>query len=316
MRHSQTSHKLFEHVKAFAIFLLAFATCTLTLVAMRETSVLYLGVGSLVGGALLGLMSKPRTTARFRALDWRPMASSVGVPDLTSAVASFRRKERFRAGMTGRPNCAKIVAGAYSFTAELLEEAALDTRSDQTLVANWLGGDLGAIDVLVGRYLIPIQSFQYSRVGDWSRSWDLTQETFLRLIRSKENCDPSKPFAVYLFTIARNIRTDWFRSNARFRKLFVSLSDEDGPAGFHGVENTIAVEHEVAKLPKKLREVHELQMQGFSIAEVAGILDLSPRTIVSISGEIRERLRAMLTQPPVVRESGAPHASPESEESH
>ena len=89
------------------------------------------------------------------------------------------------------------------------------------------------------------------------------------------------------------------------------LRDQESEIRPNTVENTLAVEHAVARLPERLRLVHELRMQDFSHAEIARILGLSARTVVSLNGEIREYLRAQLTRPLAEPKSAAPDTPPE-----
>jgi RNA polymerase sigma factor (sigma-70 family) len=141
----------------------------------------------------------------------------------------------------------------------------------------------------------------------------LTQETFLRVLRNKHRLDPTKRFAGYLFTVATNTGNSWFRSKARSVRLSVSLLDSHDRPGENRVENTLAVEEAVARLDVRLREVHELNMQGFTNDEIAEILKTSVRTVVTRKADILRHLRGSLTRPAVKSLSKPPHTSPSSE---
>ena len=159
MQRKQTSIKMREHPKFFVTILLVLAVSIVMLLAVRETTVLFLGIGSFAAGIILGFWLMARTAARLHALAWRPIASSVGASDLIHPISFGHTGELCPTIMPGGPVCAISHAGAYSLTAALLKEAALDNRSDQTLVESWLAGDLRAIDVLAGRYITQVQSF-------------------------------------------------------------------------------------------------------------------------------------------------------------
>ena len=184
----------------------------------------------------------------------------------------------------------------------------MEPKSDEKLMQEWLEGDLRASDELAGRYLTRIQNYQYALVGDRSLAWDLTQETFLKLIRSKNSVDTSRPFSAYLFRIAQTTGISWFRIKAR--RLFVPLADHDCQVGANDVDNMLAVEQAVSRLSLRLRRVHELRMEGFTNSEIAYILRTSLRTVVSQNAKIERSLYKTLTQPAVEPSLQAPASPP------
>ena len=71
-------------------------------------------------------------------------------------------------------------------------------------------GNEAALGKLLGRYQRPLSSFIHRHTGGRDVE-DLTQETWLRVVRAAERFDPNKRFSTWLFQIAVNLCRDWHR---------------------------------------------------------------------------------------------------------
>jgi RNA polymerase sigma-70 factor, ECF subfamily len=303
-----TSSRMLDYLAALGMLSPVFLTCVGMLVLVGEHVVLRLGLLSLALGVAIGIASAAASEARLRGLGWKFLARSVGLDDLNSSVSNSPGRTPYPCDESGLV-CAGKASRSYTFQ----QEISVEQCSDEELVKAWLGGDVRASDELTERYLRRVQNFHYARERDWPRAWDLTQETFLKIIRNKHRLDPTKCFAAYLFTVATNTGNSWFKSKARSVRLLVSLLDDHDRPGENSVENTLVVEEAVAKLDVRLREVHELRMQGFTNSQIAEILQTSLRRVVGLNAEILDRLRDSLTRPSVKAPSKPPHTSPSSE---
>lgn len=79
-----------------------------------------------------------------------------------------------------------------------------DTPSDTDLVARTLAGNRDAFSEIVRRYEGAIFARCLRLCGNREDAEDLTQEAFLRAFRALASYNPSRPFAPWLATIARN----------------------------------------------------------------------------------------------------------------
>lgn len=84
-------------------------------------------------------------------------------------------------------------------------------RDDQVLVAAIQRGDHDALDALVLRYHGPLCLFLERMLGDPETAADVTQETFLRMIRALPRYQPRAKFSTWLYTIATNLARDRLR---------------------------------------------------------------------------------------------------------
>lgn len=85
--------------------------------------------------------------------------------------------------------------------------------TDQELIYEIKNGSQAAMEVLVKRHYKNIFSYIYRKVGDYHLAYDLTQETFIKMMKAIENYKPHGKFSNWLLTIAVNQCRDYFRSS-------------------------------------------------------------------------------------------------------
>jgi RNA polymerase sigma-70 factor (ECF subfamily) len=101
-----------------------------------------------------------------------------------------------------------------------------DERSDESLLAAVLAGEMEALAELVRRYQQPVANYLARLAGsDWALAQDLAQETFLRVLRTNATRG-HRPFKPWLYTIATNLARDHFKSSTTRRE--VRLEPEHG----------------------------------------------------------------------------------------
>lgn len=69
------------------------------------------------------------------------------------------------------------------------------------------------MEVLIKRYYKNIFAYVYRKVGDYHLAYDLTQETFIKMMKSIHQYKPYGKFQNWLLTIAVNQCRDYFRSS-------------------------------------------------------------------------------------------------------
>lgn len=148
---------------------------------------------------------------------------------------------------------------------------------DALLIRRIKQGDEAAFDALVRRHYNNIYAFCCRRCGDPDRAADLTQEVFLRLVRSVPRYSPTGKFSNYLLTIAVNVCNDDHR-----RKRADELPLSDTVAASQAPEKEVlrasgedAVRRALAALPDEqrstliLRYWHDLKLRD--IAKITGV---------------------------------------------
>ena len=86
------------------------------------------------------------------------------------------------------------------------------SKSDEDLARQSQGGDFAAFEELVSRYENRIYSFIFRSCGNDADAREVTQDTFVRAFSAIAQFDPARPFASWLFAIARRKGIDCFRA--------------------------------------------------------------------------------------------------------
>src|ERR1700722_501696 len=77
--------------------------------------------------------------------------------------------------------------------------------SDEQLMVAFSRGAADAFDELFSRYKQPMFAFFRRRLRDPAQAEELTQETFLAVLRASSHYEPSATFRTYLYAIGFNV---------------------------------------------------------------------------------------------------------------
>ncbi len=170
---------------------------------------------------------------------------------------------------------------------------------DDELVGRLLGGDEGAFVDLYHRFQGSVYRFALGMLGSRESAEDVTQETFMVLLREGARFDPARgALGSYLRGIARFLVYKRYRREGRYVPLAEDF-DETAPAGegddpserLARIEDVQTVRAAVAALPAHYREVVVLaELEGLSYADVAETLCLPIGTVRSRLFRAREIL--------------------------
>src|SRR5262249_13619666 len=122
---------------------------------------------------------------------------------------------------------------------------------------------------------------------------------FLRALRAIETYDPRRPFAAWLYQIARNVARNHLAAAARWRTEVVpgTLESSTSPPDvtLEHAEIRARVNAAMADLPDQQRTAfYVCDVEGYSTEEVARIMGLSPGTVRSHVHHARKSIRAAL----------------------
>jgi RNA polymerase sigma-70 factor (ECF subfamily) len=189
----------------------------------------------------------------------------------------------------------------------------LESCSDEQLLSLYARGELSAMAVLVTRYQKPLFTFLMRMCRDRSRSEDLLQEAFLRMIEHADTFEGTARLKTWLYRIARNLCIDDMRrqKHRKHASLDAAQGEDDGRtlhdrvaardphADRRAVGNELSTRMLAAidALPEDQREVFLLrQVHALQFKEIAEITAVSENTVKSRMRYALERLQGALAE--------------------
>jgi RNA polymerase sigma-70 factor (ECF subfamily) len=147
-------------------------------------------------------------------------------------------------------------------------------RTDEELMTAYIAGDKAAFRELFARYAPLLQRAMARDLRSTEEANDLVQQTFLHLHRSRLDFEPGRKLKPWVFTIALNLKREFFRRSKRRHET--SLEDDriaepfEGPRGQERSDAARETARALRALPAEHREVIELHwFGGLSFPEVA-----------------------------------------------
>ena len=160
--------------------------------------------------------------------------------------------------------------------------------------------DLPAVvNDLFEKHAEKVYRFALSLSRDVHTAEDLTQETFLRAIRTKSPLKDSSREKPWLFQILVNVWRDRQRRSNRDES---QLSDSDPPGNVFAPEQ-LAIQTEqkklilqaMSKLPDQQRNaLHLRSVEQLSISEIANLLDSNTNAVKANLSVARKKMRSLL----------------------
>ncbi len=176
---------------------------------------------------------------------------------------------------------------------------AVDDRTDELLLDDYVHGDRAAFTELIGRYRNQLLHFLIRFLGSRATAEDVFQETFVQVHLSAETFDVTRRFKPWLFTIGANKARDYHRKHGRESTVslsapmsreqegrpYVDLLEADLPspsAPILDAERSRLVKSVVESLPYHLREILLLSyFQRLSYNQIADTLEIPLGTVKS-----------------------------------
>ena len=176
--------------------------------------------------------------------------------------------------------------------------------TDEQLMVEFSKGSAPAFAELFSRYKQPLFGFFRRRLCDPSPAEELTQETFLAILRASSRYVPRALFRTYLYAIAFKILRA-HRRKAAFRATFLGNAPAHrDPAARGSADIAFQIRHAVAKLDATDREVLLLrEFEQLSYSEIAEVLHLPVNTVRSRLFRARTALHDLLAAPAGKRRS-------------
>ncbi len=168
----------------------------------------------------------------------------------------------------------------------------MHNSSDSILVKNYLNGEEKSLEVLIFKYQKRIYNFIYSKVLDKELSNDLSQDTFIKVIKNLRlgKYNEEGKFLSWIMRIAHNLIMDHFRKVSRIPKfeskdkdfdILTFIKDSGNNAEKQIILDQIATDVRalVDKLPNDQKKVVEMRLfKDMSFKEIAENSNISINT--------------------------------------
>ena len=156
--------------------------------------------------------------------------------------------------------------------------------TDETIMTAVRNGNLNEASVLFDRYNKRIFNFLATLTNDRDTAEDLTQNVFLRMIKYRASFKDDSRFQPWIYQIARNVFTDFYRSqknrayNVDVEKVSDHIPDADESAQMEEKEQLLHAC--LSRLSEDERELLVLtRFQHLKYEEVAVILETTVANI-------------------------------------
>lgn len=172
--------------------------------------------------------------------------------------------------------------------------------NEKALIKRCRCGDREAFDALIRLYYDYVSGFLLKTTANEMLTEDLTQETFLKMIRNIEKFDPggSATFGTWLITIAKNCYIDHLRRN----HIYLEDIDELPIEAEHNVADEVERKLEYERVLEAMETLPQEQalamklkyMEDMTLAQIAERFGVQPKTIKSRIHDGTVKLRKKL----------------------
>ena len=171
---------------------------------------------------------------------------------------------------------------------------------DELLVLRCQEGDHDAFDELVSRWQQRLAHHARRLLNHRDAAGDVLQEAWMAIVRGIGRLDDPASFRQWAYRIVTHKCTDWIRRQQRRRRLSESVARESAgavaePAVDTGEGDVERLRGALRALPGDRQALLSLHyLEGASVAEIAGILDIPEGTVKSRLYHARHHLKDVL----------------------
>ncbi|MBP1995169.1 RNA polymerase sigma factor [Paenibacillus eucommiae] len=175
-------------------------------------------------------------------------------------------------------------------------------QSDEELIKELQQNIQSSMEVLIKRHYKMVFAYIYRYSGDYHTSYDLTQETFIKMVRSIDSLTQYESFKHWLLKIALNTCRDYVKSRG-YRNGQASSEWNEAIADssaqlvdmFEKKVETAAVKAALLELPPYQRETIILRFyQDLKIKEIADLSAVGEPTVKSRIKQGLSKLKAIM----------------------
>ncbi|QDU56311.1 RNA polymerase sigma factor [Aeoliella mucimassa] len=175
-----------------------------------------------------------------------------------------------------------------------------DRINDELLVIRAQQGSEQAVTELVERWQHRLWRFAWRMTDDEQAAWDVLQEAWIVMSRTIGQLEVPAAFPAWAYRITSNKARDWIRRRQTRRRadhIYSSSRTEVDPDPVDRIDQFEDLTQALAALPGSDRAILSLYYEdGFSVSQIANILEVAAGTVKSRLHYARRRLRRSLSE--------------------
>ncbi len=162
---------------------------------------------------------------------------------------------------------------------------------DKKLIKECQNGDKSAFQELISKYHPIVYKFLVRVTEDERLTEDLTQETFIKIIRSIDKFDVNgkAKFSTYIIAVSKNCYIDYLRKNKKTMQSVAiddNLNIEDTDVNVEEIVLDKIYGNDILKAMESLTEEQRIAIklkyiEDLTLKEIGDILKIEPKTVKS-----------------------------------
>ncbi|MHC4727103.1 MAG: RNA polymerase sigma factor [Planctomycetota bacterium] len=166
----------------------------------------------------------------------------------------------------------------------------LSNIENQFLVMAAQDGNAAALEKLVCLWQKTLWYYVFRLTTDVHASWDITQQSWLEIIKGLKKLHEPKSFKAWAYRIATNRTIDWLKNKKKNQHINLELIEVD----CNQKDNDLQVKELVQRLKSDSRVVLSLYyFEQLSIPEISIALSIAQGTVKSRLFTAREELKQL-----------------------
>jgi RNA polymerase sigma-70 factor (ECF subfamily) len=146
------------------------------------------------------------------------------------------------------------------------------------------------MELLVSRWQKRLWKYAYNMTGDAEAAWDITQESWLGIIKGLRKLQDPASFKAWVYRITTNKSIDWIRRNRKVKKIGLEEIHEQQCTE----KKDAGLKELLEKLDMKKRAVLNLRyFEQLSIPEIGIALKIPKGTVKSRLHSARKELKEL-----------------------
>jgi len=164
---------------------------------------------------------------------------------------------------------------------------------DEILVMDCQSGSVKALEMLVSRWQKRLWRYAYNVTGDSEAAWDITQESWLGIIKGLRKLHDPANFRAWAYRITTNKSIDWIRRSKALKHIGIEeIQDHQ-----HKEKKDSGVKELLGKLDMRKKAVLSLYyFEQLSVPEISVALKIPKGTVKSRLHSARKELKGLWQQ--------------------